>query len=111
MTAKRNQTAITKYTKLVNKHAGLFTLAAVALVIIAIFLFADRGLIHFYNSYRDKENLLQEIEKLEKKKEQLLIEINKLENDPKEIEKIAREKYNMKKKDEKIYQVEMDKEE
>jgi len=111
MATNKYQTAISRYTKLVKQHSGLFTLAAVALIIITIFLFADRGLIHFYNSYRDKQNLLEEIEQLEKKKEQLLIEIEKLENDPQEIEKIAREKYNMKKKDEKIYQVEIDKEE
>lgn len=74
-----------------------------------LFLFADRGTLHFYNSFEEKEKLQQEIDTLEAKKERLETEKDKLENDPEYIEKIAREKYKMKKKGEKIYQVEMDK--
>lgn len=109
MVKKNFQNNITLFLKAVQRHNGAITIAVVVLLIISIFLFADRGFIHFYNSYNEQEKLRIDIEKLEKKKELLLEEKDKLQNDPKHIEKIAREKYKMKKKDEKVYQIETDK--
>ena len=70
-----------------------------------LFLFADRGTLHFYNSFEEKEKLQQEIDTLEAKKERLETEKDKLENDPEYIEKIAREKYNMGLPDEEIIKI------
>ena len=100
-----------KILKAIKKHNGLFVILFFVIVIVTVFLFADRGFLHFYNSYDEREILKEEIKVLEQKKEQLLEEKDKIQNDPKHIEKIAREKYKMKKKDEKVYQVEMDKDE
>lgn len=80
-------------------------------LILTLFLFADRGFLHFYRSYNEREILEKEIEALQQKRDTLLQEKDKLKNDPEYIEKIAREKYKMKKKDEKVYQVEMEKDE
>lgn len=92
-----------------SRQSGLLAIVVLLITIIMLFLFADRGTLHFYKSYREKEQLIEEIDTLEKKKERLLIEKDKLENDPQYIEKIAREKYKMKKKGEKVLQVETDK--
>ncbi len=107
---KKSQHNITLFIKAVKRHNGAITIAAVVVLIISIFLFADRGFLHFYNSYDEQEKLKQDIKELENKKELLLEEKDKLQNDPQHIEKIAREKYKMKKKDEKVYQIEKDKE-
>ena len=92
-----------------SRQSGLLTIAAIIVTIIILFLFADRGTLQFYKSYDEKEKLIEEIDQLEQKKKQLESEKDKLQNDPEYIEKIAREKYKMKKKDEKVYQVETDK--
>ena len=107
--AKKNKTIFTKAFDRVNKNSGSILLIIVVLSIIAVFLFADRGTLLFYKSYSDKEKLEDEIEQLENKRDQLMQVKDKLKNDPKYIEKVAREKYKMKKNDEKVYQVEMDK--
>jgi len=97
--------------KIIKKHNGLFVILLFIMVIITVFLFADRGFLHFYDSYNEREILEEEIKVLEQKKELLLEEKDKLQNDPDHNERIAREKYKMKKKDEKVYQVEMEKDE
>ena len=96
---------------IIRKHNGLFFVVIAIVLILTLFIFADRGFLHFYNSYNEREILKKEIETLEQKRDTLLQEKNKLENDPEYIEKIAREKYKMKKKDEKVYKVEMEKDE
>ena len=64
------------------------------------------------NSFLIHSELNQEIEKLEKKREFLKVEIEKDKkvierlSDPEELEKFAREKYYLKKKNEEIYLIE-----
>lgn len=109
MVKKQAKPLPSKLLRVIRKHNGLFVILLFVVVIVAVFLFADRGFIHFYDSYNEREILQDEIKVLEQKKEQLLQEKEKLRSDPDYIEKIAREKYKMKKKDEKVYQVEMEK--
>lgn len=80
----------------------------VVLIILIILLLTSgpRGTLKLYKSDRDKEQLQQDIEALESRKAQLDSERTLLQNDPAYIEKVAREKYNMKKKGEKVYRVE-----
>ena len=106
---KKNTTILTKAVQKVSKNSGAILIIIVVVSILTVFLFADRGALLFYRSYSDKEQLENEIKLLETKRDQLKEEKDKLENDPQHIEKVAREKYKMKKKDEKVYQVEMDK--
>jgi len=111
MVNKPGQRLPSQILRIIKKHNGLFVILFFILVIVTVFLFADRGFLHFYDSYNEREILQEEIKGLEQKKEQLLEEKDKLKNDPDHIEKIAREKYKMKKKKEKVYQVEMEKDE
>lgn len=107
--AKKNNTKFSEFFNQVHKNSGSILLIIIVLSIIAVFVFADRGTLLFYRSYLDKEKLEEEVKKLENKRDRLIEEKDKLENDPKYIEKIARERYKMKQKDEKVYQIEMDK--
>jgi cell division protein DivIC len=111
MVKKTGQHLPSQILRAIKRHNGVFVILLFAIVIITVFLFADRGFLHFYESYNEREALQGEIKELEQKKEQLLQEKDKLQNDPEQIEKIAREKYKMKKKEEKVYQVEMEKDE
>lgn len=110
MIRKNSDNTLTRALKKIKRHNGVIAVGIIVLLIVSVFLFADRGFLHFYRSYNEREQLREEIEELEKKKVLLLEEKEKLENDPQHIEKIAREKYKMKKKEEKVYQIETDKE-
>jgi len=75
---------------------------------ILLFIFFFRGshnLIQLFDTYQEKEDLIRNIEEQTKRKAHLDSIKYKLENDPEYIEKVAREKYNMKKKDEKVYKI------
>ena len=95
-----------------NKLNPLFIRIAIAIIgiafIILIFVPGPRGTWNLYQSGRDKQILEQEINNLELKKAELDSERTLLLNDPEYIEKVAREKYNMKKEGEKVYKIEDD---
>jgi len=91
----------------INKRA-LLIVAFLALAAF-LFIFADRGTWKLYQDYKERDALRQEIEMLKKKRDRLQNEKDKLEHDMQYIEKIAREKYHMRKKDEKVYKVEIQK--
>jgi len=78
-------------------------------ILVLLFVFADRGTWKFYQDYKERNALQQEIELLKTKRDRLQKEKDKLEHDMQYIEKIAREKYNMRKKDEKVFKVEIQK--
>lgn len=83
-----------------------YTLITAALIILIYVLSSGpRGTWKLYRSGQEKEQLQEEIRQLEARKAALDSERTLLENDPAYIEKVAREKYNMKKKGEKVYRV------
>ena len=84
------------------KHILIF---AVFLILLIFFATGQRGTIQMVSFMKQKQDLENEIKVLEEEKKQLEIEKEKIKNDPEYIEKIAREKYKMKKKDEKVYQI------
>lgn len=106
---KKKKSQNTSFILFLKKHSGLLTFALFLAVVIASFIFADRGTFNFYKAHSEKEALEEEIKKLEAKRDSLLIEQERLTNDPTYIEKVAREKYNMKKKDETVYKIEVEK--
>jgi len=75
------------------------------LIVIVFFATGQRGTIQLISFIKQKYDLEQEINDLEKEKKSLELEKEKIETDPSYIEKIAREKYKMKKKDEKVYKI------
>lgn len=96
-----------KHTKKINPvflKIGFIILGIAALFF--IFVSGPRGTWKLYQSDRDKQQLIKDIEELETKKANLDSERTRLLNDQDYIEKVAREQYNMKKKGEKVYRVE-----
>jgi cell division protein FtsB len=88
-----------------KKRLKLFLSILVFLFIVAYFFIGDRGTYKLITFYSQKEKLTEEIQKLEIEKKELETLKSNLENDPQYIEKIAREKYKMKKKGERVYQI------
>ncbi len=89
----------------IRRRSGLVTILVVSVVFLYLLLLSNRGTISLYRHHSEKEELQQQIETLEQKKTTLMEEIERLKNDKDYIEKIAREKYNMKKPDEKVFRV------
>ena len=81
----------------------LILLAFIALL--AFFATGQRGTIQLVSFIKQKQDLENDINSLETETKNLEIEKDNIKNDPDYIEKIAREKYKMKKKDEEVYQI------
>jgi len=81
-----------------------FVLLFVGLLLLGYLYFAgDYGFVRIYSLHKEKKNLKLEIKKLEAKTIDLKLEKERLETDLGYIERIAREKYSMTKKGERIY--------
>ena len=82
----------------------IIPVVAVILLII-IFIPGSHGTLQWYTSQQEKNQLLDDMQTLKARKAQLDSERILLQNDNAYIEKIAREKYNMKKKGEKVFRI------
>jgi cell division protein FtsL len=74
-------------------------------IVLIFFSTGQRGTIQLVSFIKQKQDLNAEIEQLEAEKKRLQTEKDRIKSDPEYIEKVAREKYKMKKKDEKVYQI------
>jgi cell division protein FtsL len=74
------------------------------LALLLLLSVGKRGCYEQARAHLEKKKIEGEIRELEKDKARAAAEKKKLE-DPAEVEKIAREKYGMSKKDEKVYRV------
>jgi len=79
-----------------------FFLFIVFLIGFITFFTGPRSLIHLYLLYNKREKLRLQKQLLLQEKQQLQAEAHRLETDSQYILRIAREKYNLKKKNEKI---------
>lgn len=78
--------------------------AGIALIIIYfVFFQGEHGLIQYWKLVQERNELEQKIEQLKTEQEKLEQEIELLKNNDQYIEKIAREKYNMGRKGERVY--------
>jgi len=84
------------------KQIGITLILA---VIILFFFTGSRGTWQLIKFFEKKDDLENEIRELEKEKNARAEILKKVENDSGYIEKIAREKYKMKKEGERVYQV------
>ena len=80
-------------------------LLVVAAGIAIVFLFNDRGLISWYNYTQERKRIEVELDSLKAEEVRLREEIEKLKFAPEYMEKLAREKYGMARKGEKVYKV------
>jgi len=104
--AKKRKTARFHQQPRKGKRILRWIIALIVLVILSVFLTGNRSLIKLYSLYLDKNTMQQHKEELIQQQQDLETEIEKLKNDPEYIEKVAREKYNMKKKNEEVHIVE-----
>jgi len=88
-----------------KKRLKLMLSVLVLLLIIAYFVVGKRGTFKLINFYNQKTQLVEEIQQLEIENKELETLKSNLENDPQSVEKVAREKYKMKKKGERVYQI------
>ena len=79
---------------------------AVVVVIFVVFFTGNRSIFKLIALHNQKTRLEQQKVRLQEEQKELEEEIDKLKNDPKYIEKIAREKYKMRKKGEEVYEIE-----
>jgi cell division protein FtsB len=88
-----------------RKRVRYLVLFSIFILLIFFFVSGPRGTYRLFSFTKQKHDLKKEIETLENESEQLQLLKDKLENEPDYIEKVAREEYKMKKKDEKVYQI------
>ena len=82
---------------------GILTIGALTLLI--IFLFGNHGLYQLYILKKERGNIQDKINLLREEKMALENEKTKLQTDYKHIEELAREKYRMSKKGERVFKV------
>jgi cell division protein FtsB len=87
-----------------RKVIRFFLLIGVAILLITFF-FGDHGLYHLYTIKAERKKIQGEIDFLREKRVVLENEKTKLKTDFKYIEEMAREKYRMAKKGEKVFKV------
>ena len=76
-----------------------------SLILLIIFFFGDHGLYQLYQLRSEKAKIQSTISFLREKKQLLEEEKTKLSYDPKYIEQLARERYRMAKRGEKVFKV------
>ena len=100
MKKKQSLTSIELQKKVIR---GILTIGALTLLI--IFLFGNHGLYQLYILKKERNSIQEKINLLREKKIALEDEKTKLQTDNKHIEEIAREKYRMSKKGERVFKV------
>ena len=80
-------------------------LAIGALTLLIIFIFGNHGLYQLYLLKKERSNIQEKINLLREEKIALENEKTKLQTDYKHIEELAREKYRMSKKGERVFKV------
>ena len=100
MKKKQSLTTIELQKKIIR---GILTIGALTLLI--IFLFGNHGLYQLYILKKERENIQDKINLLREEKMALENEKTKLQTDYKHIEELAREKYRMSKKGERVFKV------
>ena len=87
-----------------KKVIKLFLLLGIGIMLITFF-FGDHGVYHLYTIKSERSKIQKEIDSLREKKLVLEDEKTRLKTDFKYIEEMAREKYRMAKKGEKVFKV------
>ena len=100
MKKKQSLTTIVLQKKIIR---GILTIGALTLLI--IFLFGNHGLYQLYILKKERSNIQEKINLLREEKIALDNEKTKLQTDYKHIEELAREKYRMSKKGERVFKV------
>ena len=100
MKNKKSITTIKLQKKIIR---GILTIGTLTLLV--IFLFGNHGLYQLYILKKERGNIQDKINLLREEKIALENEKTKLQTDYKHIEELAREKYRMSKKGERVFKV------
>ena len=100
MKKKQSLTTIELQKKIIR---GILTIGVLTLLI--IFLFGNHGLYQLYILKKERGDIQDKINLLREEKMALENEKTKLQTDYKHIEELAREKYRMSKKGERVFKV------
>ena len=100
MKKKQSLTTIELQKKIIR---GILSIGALTLLI--IFLFGNHGLYQLYILKKERSNIQKKINLLREEKMALEDKKTKLQTDYKHIEELAREKYRMSKKGERVFKV------
>lgn len=85
-----------------SKSKFRYVILGIVVILIYLFIQGDQGFLKYMKLQQEKRRLLKQIELLRAEYDSLGTEIELLTNNYRYIEKIAREQYQMGKKDEKI---------
>ncbi len=88
-----------------NRHTWRWLLVILLLLTGFFFFTGPRSVFKLYTLYQERERLKKDNQALIQENQQLKETIKKLESDLEYIEKVAREKYNLKKENEEVYLV------
>ena len=88
----------------IKRHRGIITIIGVGLFVLLLLLyFAPYGLRNYLTMHADLNQVNNEISELKAKNKELTDEINLLKNDANYVERIARQKLGMLKKNEIVF--------
>ncbi len=93
---------MSKKKNLLTPRRVLLLVVLVSFILILTFFFGDSGIVEIIRTQNKIEELKKNIETLELEKKQLKDEIEELKSDPMALEKTAREKLWLMKKNEKV---------
>lgn len=85
----------------------LLIYACILLVVLSFFIFSDYGLLKFLSLQNEINELNYKIKKTDEKIEKSYKEIDSLKTNDAKIEKVAREKYYMRRANEKVIKIEI----
>jgi len=90
--------------KFISNPANLI-FSAILLALLLYFMFSEKGLIKRARLEIEIAKLKKEIQRVENENASLRQKIHELETNPREVEKIAREKYGMAKEGEEVFNI------
>lgn len=105
MSRRKKRTKISSFRVILSSYAFRWYFLLTAIIILIFFLTNSHGTIQLIRLKMNREKLQQEKLRLEEETSRLMNQQDSLQNNPQAIEKLAREKYNMAKPGEEIYQV------
>jgi cell division protein FtsB len=79
---------------------------AISLAVLAFMIFNEYGLIKYWNMKKELNQLDNNIRKSEERIKAMEAEIDSLKTSKEKIERVAREKFDMMKKNEKVFKIE-----
>lgn len=88
-----------------NNKVILYSASAVIMLLLIFFSFYKFGFLRYYDLSSQKNELLEKIKETDETNKNLELAIDSLNNSNIKIEKVAREKYHMVKRGEKIFEI------